>query len=61
MKTTTKLLIGLIVAIVVTIVSSILFELGILQVTSGILLGLSAFVSVILAIGLVVEIEVDES
>lgn len=60
MKTTTKLLIGLIVAIMVLIVSSILFELGVLKVTSGILLGLSAFVSVLLAIGLVVEIEVDE-
>lgn len=60
MKTTTKLLIGLIVAIVVLIVSATLFDLGVLKVTSGILMGLSAFISVLLAIGLVVEIEVDE-
>lgn len=60
MKTTTKLLIGLIVAIVMAIVSGILFELGVLQTTSGMLIGLSVFASVILFIELVVEIEVDE-
>lgn len=60
MKTTTKLLIGLIATIVMAIVSSVLFELGVLEVTSGILLGLSVFASVILFIELVVEIEADE-
>lgn len=60
MKTTTKLLIGLIVAIVVAVVSGILCELGMLKVTSGILMGLSTFASIVLFVELVVEIEVDE-
>lgn len=60
MKTTTKVLIGLVVAIVVAIASSILFELGVLKITSGILMVLSIIVSIILFIGLVVEIELDD-
>lgn len=60
MKTTTKLLIGLIIAIVVAIVSGTLFELGVLKITGGILMVMSVFAAVILFVELVIEIEADE-